>query len=323
MKPGRKAIMMIRRLAMPWIKVVCALVGAGLLAACAPAQVVFSGPANDAETGDSVALRFAVLGDAEPKPDPVFPGVQAAVRDVNAMAKAGRIDFVVGVGDLAHDGTVIQYENVTPVLQQLTRPFYPIMGNEEHNTTVERFLDYAGLWNAEVTSPRYVQDRGPVVLVYASPDFGRDFNDEGIDWVRNQVRAAAPKPVFLVVHAAQAGVYPENPEKGVQNARFAEIVAEPNLAAVISGDLHMDMDRVVHSRQIGHVQYLHMPALERTKIPDETRHTPMFRVFAVTTGGEVQVDTYQTGVAEPLERLAYRFSLAPRVEPDSGSAASE
>jgi 3',5'-cyclic-AMP phosphodiesterase len=304
--------MMVRRLAMPWIQLVCALAAAGMLAACAPAEVVSSGPANRAETGDGVALRFAVLGDAEPKPEPVFPGVEAAVRDINAMAENGRIDFVVGVGDLAHDGTVIQYENVTPVLQKLTRPFYPIMGNEEHNAPVERFLDYAARWNAEITSPRYVQDRGSVVLVHASPDFGRDFNDDGIDWVLDQVRTASPTPVLLVVHAAQAGVYPENVKKGVQNPRFAEIVAEPNLAAVISGDLHMDMDRVVHSRRIGHVQYLHMPALERTKIPDETRHTPMFRVFTVTTGGEVRVDTYQTGIAEPLERLAYGFSLAPQ-----------
>lgn len=301
---------MIRMLAMPLIQAICAIAGAGLLAVCASAEMAPTEPANRAEADEGVALRFAVLGDAEPKPHPVFPGVAAAVRDVNAMAETGRIDFVVGVGDLAHDGTVIQYENVTPVLQQLTQPFYPIMGNEEHNTTVERFLDYAGRWNAEVTSARYVQDRGSVVLVYASPDVGRDFNDDGIDWVLDQVRAAAPTPVFLVVHAAQAGVYPENGEKGVQNPRFAEIVAEPNLAAVISGDLHMDMDRVVHSRQIGHVHYLHMPALERTKIPDETRHTPMFRVFTVSTAGDVRVDTYQTGVAEPLERHAYRFSLA-------------
>ena len=35
----------------------------------------------------------------------------------------------------------------------------------------------------------------------------------------------------------------------------------------------------------------------------------MFRVFTVTNDGEVWVDTYQTGVAEPLARHAYRFSL--------------
>lgn len=280
-----------------------------IFTAIVSALMIVSVTAVKASADDGVLLRFAVLGDAEPKPEPLFPGVAAAVRDVNALAASGRIDFVVGVGDLAHKGTVVQYENVTPILQQLSRSFYPIMGNEEHNATVARFIEYAGRWNPEITAPRYVQDRGPVVMVYASPDFGRDFNDEGIDWILGQVRAAAPKPVFLVTHAAQAGVYPENAEKGVHNPRFAEIVAESNLAAVISGDLHMDMDRVVHSRQIGHVHYLHMPALERTKIPDETRHTPMFRIVSIMDTGEVQVDTYQTGAAEPLARHAYSFVL--------------
>lgn len=275
---------------------------------CTPAETG-GGAARDAASADETLVRFAVIGDAEPKPEPAFPGVEAAVRDINAMAERGRMDFVIGVGDLAHKGAVVQYENVTPVLQRLTRPFFPIMGNEEHNESVARFLEYAGRWNAEITSHRYVRDRGPFVMVHASPDFSRDFNDEGIDWILAQVRAAAPKPVFLVVHGAQTGVYPENPDKGVTNPRFAEVIAQPNLSAVISGDLHMDMDRTGHSRRIGRVHYLHMPALERTKIPDETRHTPMFRVFTISDGGQVRVDTYQTGDPEPLERLAYGFSL--------------
>lgn len=108
------------------------------------------------------------------------------------------------------------------------------MGNEEHDASVERYLDHAGRWNAEITTPSYVHDRGPVVMVHASPDFGRDFDDDGTDWIIAQVRAAAPRPVFLVVHAAQAGVYPENAEKGVHHSRFADVVSEPNLVAVRS-----------------------------------------------------------------------------------------
>lgn len=280
------------------------------IAAIVLAALSLTGTAYAQTAGqDSVLVRFAVLGDAEPKPCALFPGVEAAVRDVNALAETGRIDFVLGVGDLAHKGTEIQYENVTPALQSLTRPFYPIMGNEEHGDTVERYLEFAAQWNPEVTEVSYTLERGPVTLVMASPDFSRQFSDENIDWMLGQVRAAAPRPVFLVVHAAQTGVYPDSPDKGVENPRFLEIVAEPNLAAVISGDLHMDMDRVVHSRQIGHVHYLHIPGLERTKIPDETSHTPMFRVLTVFESGQVQVDTYETGNAEPLERHDYRFAL--------------
>lgn len=281
------------------------LTALSLMAACAG-----TAPAPLAE--EAVALRFAVLGDAEPKPLPEFPHMAAAVVDVNALAERERIDFVVGVGDIAHKGTLVQYEGATPVLQALTLPFYPIMGNEEYGSTEERFLEFANRWNegkASFDSRRYVQDQGAVVMVYASPDYSREFNDDGIDWMLKAVRAAAPKPVMLVVHSAQAGVYPENAEKGIANPRFAEVVAEPNLAAVISGDLHMDMDRVDHSKQIGHVHYLHIPALERTKIPDEAHHTPMFRVFTVTRGGKVVVDTYSVGNTEALTRHAYSFDL--------------
>jgi 3',5'-cyclic-AMP phosphodiesterase len=253
-----------------------------------------------------------VLGDAEPKPEAAFPNLDLAVDHVNVLAASGRMDFVVGVGDIAHKGTVIQYENATPVLQKLTPTFLPIMGNEEHNSTVERFLEYANRWNdgkAEFPSPSYVREHDHAALVFASPDFSRDFTDAGIDWMKQQIQRLHPKPVLLVVHGAQTGVYPENPDKGIANPRFAEVIAQPNLAAVISGDLHMDMDRVDHSKQIGPVHYLHIPGLERTKIPDETQHTPMFRVFTLNAAGEMQVDTYQAGVIEPLARHAYRFPL--------------
>ena len=61
--------------------------------------VLAFGPAPRANGATaSVLLRFAVLGDAEPKPEAVFPGLQKAVTDVNAMAARMRVDFVVGGG---------------------------------------------------------------------------------------------------------------------------------------------------------------------------------------------------------------------------------
>ena len=111
------------------------------------------------------------------------------------------------------------------------------------------------------------------------------------------------------MHGAQLGVYPERADKGIANPDFAKVVARPNLVAVISGDLHMDMDRVEHSKQLGDVHYLHIPALERTKIPDESRHNPMFRVFTLYGDGEMRVQTYQVGQVEPLQRHEYRFNI--------------
>jgi len=259
-----------------------------------------------------VLLRFAVLGDAEPKPEPYFPNMALAVDDINAMADQLAIDFVVGVGDIAHKGTEIQYENATRELGRLNLPFYPIMGNEEHGSTVERYLTYINRWGRAkplLTEPSYVVDTDSVALVLASPDHGRDFDDSGIEWMLARLSELAPKPVLLVVHGAQAGVYPENADKGITHSRFGEVIDQPNLVAVISGDLHMDMDRVEHSKQIDGVHYLHIPALERTKIPDETRHTPMFRLFTLHQNGVMTVQTYEAGVNEALERHDYEFAL--------------
>ncbi len=274
--------------------------------------VALATPAAFAADSEAVVLRFAALGDAEPKPDPRFPHMAAAVDQVNRLAETVDLDFVIGVGDIAHKGTRIQYENATAVLEALKLPFYPIMGNEEHGSTVARYLVYANRWGAEkgeLQDPSYVVETERVALVFASPDFGRDFRDSGIEWILDQLERLQPKPVLLIVHGAQTGAYPEKPDKGITHARFAEVIGQPNLAAVISGDLHMDMDRVNHSKAIDAVHYLHIPALERTKIPDETRHSAMFRVFTVHADGEVLVETYEVGIAEPLERHDYRFRL--------------
>ena len=172
---------------------------------------------------------------------------------------------------------------------------------------------------ASKDAPRYVLEFEPVALIFASPDHGRDFNDEGIAWLQGEVTRLAAKPVMLIVHGAQQGVYPENAEKGISHPGFLQVVTQPNVAAVISGDLHMDMDRTNHSKHLGHVHYLHIPALERTKIPDDRQHTPMFRVFTLLSDGQVQVDTYQVGDPKPLTRHDYRFRLPSLPQPSGAT----
>ena len=259
---------------------------------------------------DSILLRVAIFGDAEPKPLAEFPNMAAAVELVNTLAQKHPIDFVIGVGDIPHRGTEVQYEAATEVLRNLNPPFYPIMGNEEHDSTVERYLHYAQKWNNEVESIRYVLNHDKLAFVFASPDHGREFYDSGAFWILEQLQRLAPKPVVLVVHAPQKGVFSENLKKGVSNQLFMEkVISQPNLAVVISGDLHMDMDRVDHSKKLEHVHYLHIPGLERTKIPDETRHTPMFRMMTIAKNGNVTIDTYVVGETIPSEKHAYTFRL--------------
>lgn len=262
------------------------------------------------DESDSTLLRVAFLGDAEPKPLAEFPNMAAAVAQINALSQTLPVDFVIGVGDIAHKGTEIQYEAATEVLQKLKAPFYPIMGNEEHGSSVERYMHYAKKWNSSLEKPSYVVTHEKVAFVFASPDHGRDFDDSGALWILEQLQRLAPKPVVLIVHGAQQGVYPENPEKGISNQLFKDqVISQPNLAVVISGDLHMDMERVNHSKKIDHVHYLHIPALERTKIPDETNHTPMIRVMTIASNGQVKIDTYAVGEANPRKEHDYSFLL--------------
>lgn len=265
-----------------------------------------------AQTEGEPLLAFAILGDGEPKPLAEFPNWSAAVDQVNALAREQPLRFVAGIGDIPHKGTLIQYEAATEVIQKLELPLYTIMGNEEHGESVDRYLEYFAKWNAgktDLLDTKYVLEFNEVALVFASADHGRDFNDSGIAWILDRMEELREKPVLLFVHGAQVGVYPENPDKGITHPGFAEVVAHKNLAAVISGDLHMDMDRVNHSKQIGHVHYLHIPALERTKIPDESNHTPMFRTITIDQDLRVDVATYEVGVDQPLERHAYSFQL--------------
>ncbi|MDR9387512.1 MAG: hypothetical protein RI513_00725 [Balneolaceae bacterium] len=270
-----------------------------------------AGQPNQTEQSDNpTVFRIAMLGDAEPKPLAEFPNMAAAITQINTLHASEPFDFAIGVGDIAHKGTLIQYEAATAELTRLEPAFYPIMGNEERESTVERYLEYAEQWNPEVTETRYVHEHEKVAFVYASPDEGRDFYDEGAAWVRDQVEALAPKPVVLVVHGAQVGAYPENPDKGITNELFArEVVGQPNLAVMITGDLHMDMERVVHSKQVGNTHYLHVPGVERTKIPDETNHTPMFRVMEINADGLTTVHTYAVGESEPRASLSYSFAM--------------
>jgi hypothetical protein len=257
-------------------------------------------------------LAFAILGDGEPKPFAEFPNMSAAVDQINALAREQPLRFVAGIGDIPHKGTVIQYEAATEVFKNLELPFYTIMGNEEHGGSVDRYLEYFALWNegkTDLLDTKYVLEFDEVALVFASADHGRDFNASGIAWILDRMEELSQKPILLFVHGAQLGVYPERADKGITHPDFAKVVARKNLAAVISGDLHMDMDRVDHSKQIGHVHYLHIPALERTKVPDESKHTPMFRTVTIREDRMVDVATYEVGVDQPLERHAYQFTL--------------
>lgn len=262
------------------------------------------------KTNDNHLLRVAFIGDLEPKPCAEFPYASAAVEHINQLKANNAVDFVIGIGDVAHKGTELQYEEATKVLKKLNAPLYTIMGNEEHGSTVERYMEFAKQWNPHITSPNNVLNHEKVAFVLASPDFCRDFNNKGAAKIAKQIEKLAPKPVILIVHSAQKGAYEEAAEKGIENTSFkSTVLTQPNLVAVVSGDLHMDMDRTKHSKKIDNIHYIHIPALERTKVPDETVHNPMIRIMTIDKNGKVAIESFKTGDLQSQEKHNYSFDL--------------
>lgn len=265
---------------------------------------------------EQAALRFAVIGDGEPKPDAEFPGLEAAVQSINELATAYDISFVAGIGDIAHKGTVAQYDAALDVLKNLAIPFYPIMGNEEYNASVERYLEYANRWNqgrAVIESLKYVIETERLVLIFATPERGgRDFHDKGVRWIEDQLDAIGQKPAMIFIHGAPQAVFPEGGEKGVTNPQFLRLMNKTNLVATFSGDLHMDLTRVEGVREEYGVHHVHVPALERTKLPDKAQHVPYYRLVSVLEDGKVVVSTINAVTGKVQPSLDYRFSLDRR-----------
>ncbi|MDO5654723.1 MAG: metallophosphoesterase [Flavobacteriaceae bacterium] len=261
---------------------------------------------------NSTLLRVAFLGDSEPKPCAEFPHTLAAVQHINTLNSNQKVDFVIGIGDVAHKGTEIQYEEATEVFQQLQVPYFPIMGNEEHGSTVNRYMEFAQQWNKNLKSPNHILNHEKLAFVLASPDYSRDFDNKSVRNLAREMQKLDSKPVILIVHSAQKGVYSERADKGIGNELFnTSIITQPNLAAVISGDLHMDLDRTHHSKEINGVHYMHIPALERTKIPDENQHSPMIRILTVDKSGNATMETFHTGNFTPISKHHYSFKLQP------------
>ncbi|MGI6083672.1 MAG: metallophosphoesterase family protein [Limnochordia bacterium] len=123
----------------------------------------------------STAVTFAVIGDCEPKPNPVFIELDKSVRAINELKDELGIRFTASVGDLAHKGSVEQYEALTACLENLQTPFYAIMGNEELMGGTERFFRYVARWNTNprtIPAGRYVFQQSGCLLVFASAEDG-------------------------------------------------------------------------------------------------------------------------------------------------------
>jgi len=252
-------------------------------------------------------LRFALLGDVEPKPDPVFPHFQKAVGAINALHAAEPFDFVASIGDITHQGTVAQYEEATRLIGRLDAPFVAIMGNEEILGGKERFLDYAARWNNP--GLHFTKDFGPCSCVFATAGVdGVRFSDADLDWLAAQLRAHPGKPIALFTHAPAPGAFPAAGGREIPNERFAEILRSPGLRLHFSGHTHMNPDAAVtHVLDGRGLHHVHALGIERTKVGDV--HVPRFRVVRMEADGAVDIQTYNLDRGGFEDRHRLRFSL--------------
>jgi len=257
-------------------------------------------------------VRFAVFGDVEPKPEPVFANLEKAVEAVNKINETFPIDFVASIGDIVHNGTVIQYEAAAAILNQAEVPIFGIMGNEEMAGGKERFQEYARKWSGETHTPKLhfvkIMDRYAYIFATASNN-GVEFSDDDLDWLAEQIQLNSDKPAILFTHAPAQNVFSVAQNRTIPNERFQEILRSPNLHLVFSGHTHIDPDfaetYVEDERRIHHI---HTPGIERTKIGDS--HTPRFRLVTMDADGSVDVQLYNLDEKCFEEKHRIQFSIS-------------
>lgn len=272
-----------------------------------------TGPSSGNTLPQVVTVRFAVFGDAEPKPTPSFVFLSAAVDAVNELNRRLPIDFVAGVGDIAHQGLEQQYENATIEIRRLEVPFFTIMGNEELAGDSERFLEYAREWNDDcglIPSPSYAFEWNGVYFVFATASIDRrDFSDADIDWILEQLDDAYDKHVVLFTHLPAPMIFTEaTSDRTIQTERFGEVLAHPNIRLVFSGHLHLNPHQGRYLVTKNGIHHVNVPPLERTKAPPGAPHEPYFLLVTIFDIGSVLLQAYDL-IARDFDQQIERLVL--------------
>ncbi len=269
---------------------------------------------------DRPAVRFAIIGDVEPKPEPTFAWLPRIVETINGRHRENRFDFVAGVGDVARNGTIPQYEGATAALVDLEPPFHTIMGNEELEASEERFFEYATRWNDDpktVPDVQYVKAYGGYRFVFASPLIrGRSFTDDQLDWFVERLDEAPKTPAIGFVHTAPQDVLPEG--RSMIDRRFDRVLEHPSLRVVFHGHSHIDVgEYAMHGTDDWGTDHLHVSGVERTKAgKGHISRFPIVHIHADGTGQfryyNVERDEFEPDLELELELHEPRASSRSR-----------
>lgn len=267
---------------------------------------------NTDRATDTDNVHFALLGDVEPKPDPDFSNLEKAVEAINKINEKTPFDFVAGIGDIPHKGTLIQYEGATESLKKLKVALFAIMGNEELGGGEELFLEYAARWNgnsAEQPQLQYTKYFGRYAYIFITATVnGVRFSETDLDWLEEQLQRNADRDIILFTHAPAKDIFPEVQPRSIPNERFVEILRGSNVRLQFSGHTHMDPDytKTCITDPFG-IHHVHIPGIERTKVGET--HTPRFRTAMMQADGKVTIQTYNLKKDSFEEEHSFSFEI--------------
>ena len=217
---------------------------------------------------------------------------EAAVAHVNGLSP--KVDAVIVTGDLTDTGSLSEFSEVRPILDELASPYYVIPGNHDDPRNMKTaFTDHTYL-DATGAFVQYVIDDYPLRLVGldstvpGSPH--GELCSERLDWLDVQLAAAPERDTFIFVHHPPflTGI----DHMDVQNLASADVLfavlrRHPQVRHVACGHIHRAVDTVIDGIGVSiGPNAAHAVSLDVTpRAPSSfTVEPPMIRLFRYVNG---------------------------------------
>lgn len=210
-------------------------------------------------------LRFVQLNDTHVSASPEKTYALASekldylIGAINAGTHCPVPDFVIGLGDMVHGGSLANlapdFAVLMPKLAKLKRPFYPVVGNHENvqrEGDAEYEAAYVGAFGADRVN--YTFQAGGVQFVIMNNSGSPTSNQQSAgrarnEWVRDILEASPKLPVILCCHIPLVPIREEAVLR--QSFGFSSYIAHDDallklldahadrIVAVLSGHLHL------------------------------------------------------------------------------------
>lgn len=191
------------------------------------------------------AVRFAVIGDAEPGRfwfSRALFGSRGVFWQLLRRADAARPDFILQLGDLVSQGKVSLFRRLFEGLSEMSlrSPFLTIIGNHDrhkpHGVTNDRL--FRRYWGA----PDWVLDRGDWRFVSVDSSAGR-ITPAQLAWLEGVLDPSKKLIVFTHIPPAHLSLSDAGPFKGAGGFRrgaseFMALMSERGVSRVYMGHVH-------------------------------------------------------------------------------------